>query len=67
LSVGIVIRLATFWFLGVTFEEPLDRLLDWIDRYQWWLVAAFLVLSVLTSFQRSTRSSPRIPPPPPEP
>ncbi|HWC66796.1 MAG TPA: hypothetical protein VG478_01915 [Acidimicrobiales bacterium] len=67
LSVGIVIRLATFWFLGITFEEPLDRLLDWIDRYQWWLVAAFLVLSVLTSFQRSTRSSPRIPPPPPEP
>jgi membrane protein DedA with SNARE-associated domain len=63
LAIGIAIRLATFWFLGVTFEEPLDRLLDWIDRYQWWLVGVFLVLSVLTSFQRSSRT-PRVPRPP---
>jgi membrane protein DedA with SNARE-associated domain len=63
LAVGIVVRLAMFWFLGITFEEPLDRLLDWIDRYQWWLVGAFLLLSVVTSFQRSSRS-PRVPRPP---
>lgn len=55
LAVGIAIRLATFWFLGVTFEEPLDRVLDWIDRYQWWLVGAFFALSVLSSFQRANR------------
>jgi membrane protein DedA with SNARE-associated domain len=55
ISVGIVIRLATFWFLGQIFEEPLDKLLDWIDRYQWWLVGAFFLLSVLTSFRKSTR------------
>jgi membrane protein DedA with SNARE-associated domain len=55
LALGIVIRLATFWFLGVTFEEPLDKLLDWIDRYQWWLVGAFLLLTLLSSLQRTSR------------
>jgi membrane protein DedA with SNARE-associated domain len=63
LGIGIAIRLGTFWFLGITFEDPLDRVLDWIERYQWWLVGAFLVLSVLTSFQRSSRT-PRVPRPP---
>jgi membrane protein DedA with SNARE-associated domain len=58
LAAGIVVRLASFWVLGKAFEEPLDKVLDVIERYQWWLVGAFFVVTLITSARRSTRIQP---------
>lgn len=62
LATGIVVRLVTFWVLGRAFEEPLDKVLDFIERYQWWLVGAFFVVTLLSSVRRSTRVQPPRPP-----
>jgi membrane protein DedA with SNARE-associated domain len=52
LAAGIVARLLFFWFLGKALQEPLERLLDWIQRYQWWIVLFFFALSMLQSFRQ---------------
>lgn len=50
-GVGIAVKLGFFWFLGKALEEPLQWLIDLIQRYQWWVVAAFFVLSVAQSMR----------------
>lgn len=40
LAVGIAARLALFWWLARVFEAPLVDFLEWLQRYQWWVVAA---------------------------
>jgi membrane protein DedA with SNARE-associated domain len=62
LGLGIAVRLGAFWALGRAFEEPLDKVLDFIERYQWWLVGAFFVVTLVTSARRSTRVQPPRPP-----
>jgi membrane protein DedA with SNARE-associated domain len=62
LALGIALKLGFFWFLGEAFEEPLQRLLDWIQRYQWWIVAAFLVWSVVDSSRQVRRTMAQKPP-----
>jgi membrane protein DedA with SNARE-associated domain len=62
LVVGIAVKLAFFWFLGETFDKPLQTLLDWIQRYQWWIVAAFLVWSVVDSSRQVRRTLAQKPP-----
>lgn len=57
---GVVGRLLFFWFLGRALREPLEWLLDVIQRYQWWIVAAFFVLSMAQSFRqvKATQAEP---------
>jgi hypothetical protein len=62
LATGIALKLGFFWFLGETFERPLKTLLDWIQRYQWWIVAAFLVWSVIDSGRQVRRTLAQQPP-----
>ena len=40
------------WIGGKAFESQLDTLLDFIGKYQWWLVGGLLVLSFLQSSRR---------------
>ncbi|HKA02858.1 MAG TPA: hypothetical protein VKD67_00975 [Acidimicrobiales bacterium] len=54
LATGILARLAFFWFIGKLFQDPLETLLDWITRYQWWLAGAFFVLTMAQSFRRAS-------------
>src|SRR5262245_8093557 len=61
LTVGIVVRLIFFWFLGKALQDPLDVVLDWINRYQWWLVGAFLLLTVAQSYRRAAIASKNAP------
>jgi membrane protein DedA with SNARE-associated domain len=50
---GTIGRLALFWFVGEAFRGPLLDVLDWVQRYQWWLIAASVVLvSLQTRRQR---------------
>ena len=46
-----------FWFLGKALEEPLGVVLDWIQRYQWWIVGAFIVLTFGQSFRKASRAA----------
>jgi membrane protein DedA with SNARE-associated domain len=62
LAGGIALKLGFFWFLGETFEGPLQTLLDWIQKYQWWIVAAFLVWSVVDSGRQVRRTLAQHPP-----
>jgi hypothetical protein len=49
LAVGIGGRLVLMWWLAKAFEEPLLDVITFIGRYQWWLVAASVVLVVLVN------------------
>jgi membrane protein DedA with SNARE-associated domain len=51
-SVGIVIKLATLWAGGKIFEDQIRQFLDWIERYQWWVVGGLFALSFLQSARR---------------
>jgi membrane protein DedA with SNARE-associated domain len=53
LGLGITGRLALFWYLGQRFKESLERVLDFIDRYQWWIIAAFVVVTVFQSYRKT--------------
>jgi hypothetical protein len=53
LGIGIAGRLGVFWYLGQRFQKPLERVLDFIDRYQWWIIAAFVVVTVIQSSRKA--------------
>jgi hypothetical protein len=64
LAAGIVARLAFFWFLGKAFQKPLEAVLDWLTRYQWWIAGAFLALTLIQSFRRASSAVASLPPQP---
>jgi membrane protein DedA with SNARE-associated domain len=53
LAIGIVARLVVLWFLGKALSDPLGVVLDFIQRYQWWIVGAFVLLTFVQSFRRA--------------
>ncbi|HUF98741.1 MAG TPA: hypothetical protein VMM60_11490 [Ilumatobacter sp.] len=48
LTIGIAGRLAVYWYLGKAFEDEIDKVLDFIGRYQWPLTIVSIVLVVLS-------------------
>lgn len=69
LTAGIAFRLAWVWAAARAFDSELKSILDWIERYQWWLVGAFFVITVLQSARKSASAAksgapPPLPPPP---
>lgn len=54
-AVGTAGRLVLIWVLGRTFEEELGDVVDLIARYQWWLVGAFVVFTVIQSTIQASR------------
>ena len=48
LTIGIVGRLAVYWYIGKAFEDEIDTVLDFIGRYQWPLTIVSVVLVVLS-------------------
>lgn len=55
LSIGIAARLVLMWWLARTFEDQLVDFLEWVARYQWWLVGASVVLVVLVNLKNFRR------------
>jgi membrane protein DedA with SNARE-associated domain len=53
ISVGIIVRLIWVWFAAKQFESELKTALDFIDRYQFWFIGAFLVLTIVPSMRKS--------------
>ena len=46
-SIGIAIKLWVLRVLGRMFESEIRSFLDFIDKYQWWLVGGLFALSLL--------------------
>ena len=59
LAIGIAGRLALFWWLAKTFEEPLVDFLTVVQRYQWWVVAVSVIAVVLVNVRNYRRGSPQ--------
>lgn len=57
IAIGIVIKLAVLWAGGQIFEDQIRQFLDWIERYQWWVVAGLFALSFLQSARRGRPSA----------
>lgn len=57
LAIGLAGRLALVWWLAKAFEEPLLDVLDVIQRYQWWLLAASIALVVLVNARNLRRGA----------
>ncbi len=58
LSAGIVFRLIWLWVAAKLFDSQLKSILKFIERYQWWLVAAFFIITVLQSTVKAARQGP---------
>ena len=55
LAVGIVGRLILMWWLARTFERQLVDFLEWVARYQWWVVGVSIALVVLVNVSNLRR------------
>jgi membrane protein DedA with SNARE-associated domain len=51
--VGTAGRLALFWFAGEAFEDELESVLEFVRRYQWWLVGASVVIVSLQAARQA--------------
>ena len=58
LGVGIAARLMLFWWLARVFEAPLVDFLEFVQRYQWWVVGISVALMVAVN-ARNLRSGAR--------
>jgi membrane protein DedA with SNARE-associated domain len=59
--IGTIGRLVLFRIAGDAFRDELESVLDWIQRYQWWLVGLSLLVVALQIFrgrERGTLESP---------
>jgi membrane protein DedA with SNARE-associated domain len=56
LVAGTVLKLVTLWIGGRIFDDQIRAFFDFIDGYQWWLVAAAFALTIVQSARRAQRS-----------
>ncbi len=59
-AIGTAGRLTLLWFLGKAFEDELKAIVDFVARYQWWMVGAFLAFSVIQSTVQASRAQERL-------
>lgn len=56
ISIGIAFRLAWVWAAARHFDSELKKLLHWIEKYQWYVVAAFLVITFAQAFYKASKA-----------
>ena len=52
LMLGIAIKLAVLWRGGQIFEDQIRSFLNYIEKYQWWVVIGLFAISMLQSVRR---------------
>ena len=57
LIIGIVIKLAVLWRGGKLFEQQIKDFLNYIEKYQWWVVVLLFVVSFLQSARKKRPKS----------
>ena len=55
-AIGTGLRLWWVWLAAHHWEKSLKKSLDWIGRYQWWLVAGFLAVTIFQAWRRTAAS-----------
>jgi hypothetical protein len=55
LALGIAGRLVLMWWLARTFEDQLVDFLEWVARYQWWVVAASVAVVLMMNVKNFRR------------
>ena len=63
---GIATRLTVLWFGGKAVESQIEDAVEWINKYQWWLVGALFAVSILQSTRRAAAPPPDDTPEPPK-
>jgi len=59
-TVGIVGKLVVLWIGGKLFEDEIRGFLDFIERYQWWIVIGLFAITFIQSAGRARKSVPEI-------
>lgn len=59
-SVGIAVKLAVLWAGGKLFEDQIKGFLDFIERYQWWVVIALFAFTFAQSAGRMRKAVPEV-------
>jgi hypothetical protein len=57
LAIGIAGRLVLMWFLAQAFEEQLEDVVDWLQRYQWWFIGGSVLAVVLVNLRNFRRGA----------
>lgn len=60
LAIGVAAKLVVLWIGGRIFEDQIRSFLDWIEDYQWWVVAGLFLLSFVQSAGRVRKGLPEI-------
>ena len=60
LCLGIALKLAVLWVGGKLLDDEIRAVLDFIDRYQWWIVIGLFGITFLQSFSRVRRAVPEV-------
>ena len=50
---GIALKLTVLWTCGRIFEDQVRSFLDWIEKYQWWVVVGLFAISALQTKRRN--------------
>ena len=50
---GIAVKLTTLWIGGNIFEDQVRSFLNWIEKYQWWIVVGLFAVSALQMKRRN--------------
>lgn len=57
LAIGILGRLALIWWLARLFQEELEDVVGWMQRYSWWLVGISVVVVLLVNVRNFRRGA----------
>ncbi len=58
LSVGLVIKLEVLWIGGRIFEDQIRSALDYIEKYQWWMVGGLFAVSFIQGGRKLRKNPP---------
>jgi membrane protein DedA with SNARE-associated domain len=57
LSIGILARLALIWWLSQLFDDELERMVGWSQRYSWWLLGISVAVVLLVNVRNFRRGA----------
>lgn len=55
---AIIVRLSWIWIGGNLVEDQIKSALDWVDRWQWWIVGGLFAVSFVQSARRRSPGAP---------
>ncbi len=60
ISIGIALKLTVLWIGGKAFEDEIVSFLDFINKYQWWVVGGLFAITILQSGNKVRKALPEV-------